>query len=106
MRPIAVADTGARKGPALGDIRRNHRYVMLLNNTLGISVGTSFSKMFPAGLRQFNNIAIAPLTTFSGVQQDSLGDDFGYDGMICWRVSRPWPANLVALEGNISTQDQ
>ena len=107
VRPILVADTGARLGPALGDLRRNHRYSMLLDNTLGLSVcGSSFANLKPALFRQENGNAIPPLTTFSGVHQDSLVDDYTYDGMITWRVSRPYPANVIAISGNISTKDQ
>jgi hypothetical protein len=43
---------------------------------------------------------------FSGVHSDTLKDDYSYDSMMCWRVSRPWPANLAALEGFLQTQDR
>jgi hypothetical protein len=107
VRPITAADTGARNGPALGKIRRNHRYSMLLSGTLGLSIGTNFAKLFPANFKQANGQdAIPALSMFNGVQQDSLADDYGYDGMMCWRVSRPYPANVIAIAGNIAAQDQ
>jgi hypothetical protein len=102
VRGILPQDTGARTGPALALLRRNHRYGMLLSNTLGISVGTRFSKMYPAIFRP----SVASLTTFSGIHQDTLQDTDSYDGMVCWRVSRPYPANIVALAGNIDTKEQ
>jgi len=108
VRPISPADTGARNGPALGKLRRNHRFAMLISNTRGLSVGTVFDagKMFPVKLLQANGAAISVLETFSGVVQDSLQDDYSYDGMMCWRVSRPYPAHVVAISGNIAAQDQ
>lgn len=106
VRPIAPADTGARTGPALGKTRRIHRYSALLDGTLNISFGTDFDHLYPAQFRQANGNPIADLTTFSGVHSDTIKDDYSYDGMICWRVSRPWPANLAALEGFIQTQDR
>jgi hypothetical protein len=106
VRPIAPADSGARNGPALGKTRRNHQYSVLLSNTTGISFGGTFAKLRPAQLRKANGNPIDPLTVYSGVHHDSLDDDYSYDGMIAWRVSRPWPAAVVAISGNIQTQDR
>ncbi len=109
VRPIAPADTGARTGPALGKTRRQHRYAALLSGTFGISFGTTFdaTNLKPALLKKANGDPIAALTTYSGVHTDVLTDaGDGYDSMACWRVSRPWPANLVAFEGFIQSQDR
>jgi hypothetical protein len=106
VRPIAPADTGARTGPALGATRRSDQYSVLVNNTLGISFGGTFPVLRPAQFRQANGNPIAPLTMFSGIHHDRLDDDYSYDSMVCWRVSRPWPANVVAFSANIQTQDR
>jgi hypothetical protein len=106
VRPIAPADTGARNGPALGKTRRNHQYSVLVCNTANIKFGSDFSALYPALFRQADGNPIAPLTTYSGVHHDTLQDDYSYDGMVAWRVSRPWPANISALSGNIQTQDR
>lgn len=107
VRPISPADTGARNGPALGKIRRIHRYAMLLSNTLGLSVGSSFGNLFPAIFKMADgNTPIDPLTTFSGVHQDTLQDDYSYDGMLAWQIDRPVPANVIAVSGNLAAQDQ
>ncbi len=106
VRPIAPADTGARTGPALGKTRRTHRFAALLSGTAGIWFGTTFTNIRPALFRQANGDPIADLTTFSGVHSDVIEDDYSYDSMMCWRISRPWPANLAALEGFIQTMDR
>lgn len=105
-RPIAPADSGARTGPALGKTRRTHRYAALVEGTLNISFGTDFDNLNPALFRKANGNPIDDLTTFSGVHSDTIEDDYSYDSMLCWRISRPWPANLAALEGFIQTQDR
>ena len=47
-----------------------------------------FAKLIPAIFKQADGVtALPPLTTFSGVYQNTLQDDYGYDGMMCWRVS-------------------
>ncbi len=106
VRPIAQADSGARNGPALGKTRRNHQFSVLLSNSVGVSFGSTFSNLRAAQLRKANGNPIDPLTTYSGVHHDSLDDDYSYDGMIAWRVARPWPVNVVAISGNIQAQDR
>jgi hypothetical protein len=109
VRPIMPAETGARNGPALAKMRRTHRSGALLSNTLGISFGTTFTASgqlaarFTLADRQTN---IPPLTTFSGVFEAPIFDQYSYDSMICWQVTRPWPATVVAIAGNLQTQDQ
>ncbi len=107
VRPASMPDTGARNGPGFGKLRRTHRYSMLLNNTKGLSVGTSFSTMLPAQLRQSDGMTpIGTLEMFSGIHQDSLEDGDSYDSMICWEVSEPFPATVCAVGGNLETKDQ
>lgn len=106
VRPISQQDSGARNGPALGKTRRNHQYSVLVSNTVGVSFGGTFDALRPALFRKANGNPINPLTTYSGVHHDTLSDNYSYDGMIAWRVSRPWPANIIAISGNVQTQDR
>ena len=107
VRPIAPPDTGARNGPGFGKIGRAHRYAMLVVNTLGMSVGANLAKkLYPANFKKENGAPLDPLTTFSGIHQDALQDDYGYNSALCWQVERPFPANVIAIGPNLSTQDQ
>jgi hypothetical protein len=109
VRPIMPAETGARNGPALGKMRRTHRVAPLLSNTLGISFGTNFtpSGLIPARFTLDDRTTnIPPLTTFSDVYETQVFDQYSYNSQPCWRVSRPWPATVVAIGPNLETQDQ
>jgi len=107
VRPVAMAETGARNGPAFGKLKRNHRYSIQIVNTKGLSIGTTFDNLQPCLFKLVDGeTALAPLDMFSGIYQDTIEDDTTYDGMICWRVSRPYPVNVVAIGGNIETHDQ
>jgi hypothetical protein len=109
VRPMLQADSGARNGPAFAKLSRGHRFGMKLVNTLGLSVGGDLAKkLYPAKLTTADGVtAIPALTTFSGVVQDTLQDDYGYEGgSPAWRVSRPFPANVVIVGSNLATQDQ
>lgn len=106
VRPILPQDTGARNGPGFGKVARSHRYAMQVVRSRGISIGTDFSRMDAADFKQANGQSIAPLQTFSGIHQDSLSDDYSLEYSLCWEVTRPYPANIVAIGPNLSTQDQ
>jgi hypothetical protein len=57
VRPIAMADTGARNGPGLGKTRRTQRYAALVSNTLGISFGTEIHRAVSRAFRKANGNA-------------------------------------------------
>lgn len=108
VRPMTQADSGSRIGPAFAVLSRGHRFAMKLVNTLGLMVGGDLTKkLYPAMFKTPGGSAIPALTTFSGIHQDSLQDDYGYEnGAPAWRVSRPFPASVVIVGSNLATQDQ
>ena len=108
LRPVAPQATGAQNGPALGKARSIAQFAALLNNCVNgtISFGTDFAAMRPANLTSPSGKAYTPLEMASGVHWDTLEDDVGFDGMIGWEVTRPYPASVCAIEGFIRTQDR
>ncbi len=108
VRPMTQAETGARNGPAFAKLSRGHRYGMKLVNTAGLSVGGSFDKMLPVAMKKGKSVFnIDPGTTYTGIAFGELLDDYDYEGGTpAWRVSRPFPANIVIIGSNLSTMDQ
>jgi hypothetical protein len=109
VRPIAPGETGARNGPAFAKLSRGHRFGLKLVGTLGLSVGGNLSQpMYACAFKQGDGMTkIDPLTAFTGIQQDVLRDEYGYEGgCVAWRVMRPFPANVVAVGSNLATADQ
>ncbi len=106
VRPNAPAETGARNGPAFGKKRRAHQYAVQLEGAQGVSFGTDFSQMEAAIFRTAGGDEISIGTQFTGIHVDSLNDDYSYDSMLCWRISRPYPCNVVAIGGFLETQDK
>jgi hypothetical protein len=72
-----------------------------------ISVGTDFttSGLKPMLTRFKNGTAIPINQQFTGIHRDNLVDENSFDGMICWRITRPYPANIAAIGGHLQTQD-
>lgn len=106
LRPIAQSETGAQNGPALGKTRRNHQFAALLLNTQGISFGTVFDNLRPAQFQSEGGIDYTLLQLKSGIHQATIEDDSSYDGMVCWEVTRPYPATVLAIEPFLQTQDR
>lgn len=104
-RPMMQADTGARNGPGFGKKRRTARYAIQLVESLGVQVGTDFTKTKPVPVATPLGNSPPYLSTFSGIRRETLGDDFSFDSMLCWQTTRPYPATVTAFGGFIETQD-
>lgn len=106
LRPLEPAETGARNGPALGKTRRNHRSAFLFLNAAGVAIGTTFANVRAAIFKSLGGIAFAQNALYSGVHSATIEDQNSYDGQICWQVTRPYPATLLANEGFLETEDR
>jgi len=106
VRPSSPQESGARNGPAMGKKRRTEQFSALLQDTQGISFGTTFAALKPALFKAPGGAAYAENALYSGTFWRELQDDYSFDSMICWRVSRPYPATVCAISGYLSTQDR
>jgi hypothetical protein len=111
VRPNAAAEAGSRNGPAFGKLRRNQYYAMQAVQAAGLSIGTRFDRLDSVlfGADPVNDPGGPPLPigqVYTGIFWAPLTDDNSFDGMICWRVSRPVPATIAAIGGFIHTQDK
>jgi hypothetical protein len=106
LRPEMPQDTGARNGPGFGKTRRIHKYAMRVVNTTGLSIGTDFSNLFPVRFKSPGGVPYSVGQLYSGEYVDTLHNDYSLEGMICWQVTRPYPANIIAIGGMIQTQDR
>lgn len=107
LRPDTIDEVRSPTGPGLAKPRRNHQFGALLSGTQGISFGTDFSKLRAAQLKSpGGTVALTALQLYSGVYWDTLADDYSLDGMLCWQVSRPYPAAVVSMTGFMNTQDR
>lgn len=114
VRPQTPESTGARNGPALGKTRRQHRYAAQVVQAIAgsISFGTSFAsgRLFPAKFtaskRPDGTTPLTPLVPYTDIWSDNLADDYSYDGMLCWRISRPYPAIIASVQTFLMAQDR
>lgn len=106
LRPIVPQESGAANGPALAKTRRSHMFGGLLHKTQGISFGTVFSNLRPAEFRTPGGTPYPLTTLWSGIYWNTLEDDYSFDSMLCWEISRPYPATVLTLGPFVNTQDR
>lgn len=107
VRAVTPQESGARSGPALGKLRRTHLAAFLLQDTQGIKFGTEFAtaKMNEPNFTTPGGTAYSRLTLFSGIWRHQVTDSDGLDSMVCWRVTRPYPATIAAVTPFLETTD-
>jgi hypothetical protein len=107
LRPNSQQESGARNGPAFGKKRLQNMIAMHTVNTQGVEYGTDFiaGRMQPAYFRNKAGATYPVNQLFSGIFWDTLEDDWSYDGMLAWRVTRPYPVTIAAIGGFLKTND-
>lgn len=100
--------SGARNGPALGKKRRNMQAAFQFVNAINgsVQVGTTFPPKYTWNFLEPGDTPYTVLQPFTGVWWDTVDDDYSFDGMIAWRIGRPYPLTVTAIEGFVHTQDR
>lgn len=106
VRPVAPSDTGAANGPGFGKTRRAHQFASLLSKTQGISFGTTFDHMRAASFKSHLGVVTPLIELFSGTYEGVIEDAYTFDSMLCWEITRPYPATVVNIGSFLSTQDR
>lgn len=108
LRPGTAEETGARNGPPLAKTRRAHIYAAhFLNTVTGtLRIGTRSNTLRPVVFKSPGGSAYTKKDLFSGVFQNTLEDDYSFNSMLYWEISRPYPATLLQIGAFLHTQDQ
>jgi hypothetical protein len=101
-------EAGSATGTAQGKFQRSHIVIFRVYDTLGLSIGPSFTELNEVTFRTAANLLNQPVPLFTG----DVGDDSGWDGSyttenyICWRFASPLPGTVVAIMPQMITQDR
>lgn len=106
LRPIAPQEAGAANGPALAKTRREHQFGVLLHTSQGISFGTNFTFQNAAQFQSPGGTPYTALQAWSGVHWDTLNDDYSFDSMLAWQITRPHPSTVLTASNFLHTQDR
>lgn len=107
LRPQTPADTGSKNGPGFGKKRRVARYAMQLVNAVSLRIGTNLNKTKPVPLMKVESGGrkLNYLEMYSGIIRDTLDNDYSYDSMLAWKITRPYPCTVTIIGGFIETVD-
>lgn len=106
LRDVTPQEAGTPNGPALGELRRLHEVTFLVNNSLGITVGTNLGGTFyPMEFRlATRNPGSWPQNTlYSGIVWSTIQSDYSYNEGIAFQITRPYPAQIMSIQGFIQT---
>lgn len=108
LRPGSKEDAGTPNGPPLGKTRRSHMFTAQFLNTVSaaVNIGTVATKVRPIKFKTAGGTAYNRKTLFTGVVQDTLEDDYSFDSMLYWTITRPYPVTILQVGANLHTQDR
>lgn len=105
LRAVDQQQTQSVVGPAFGTTRRSNLYAVLLENTLGIEIGTDFNHLDAPYLKNTDTgVENGPTELYSGIFRDYLEDRYTFDSEVCWRIVRPYPASVVSMSVWMKTE--
>jgi hypothetical protein len=107
VRSNAPQETGARNGPGFMKLRRTNWFGFQVEGAVAgsISFGTDFSSLRPTNFKSKGGKAYNVLQQFDGIYRDAGNDSDSFDSMLSWRMTRSYPANIVAVGGALETKD-
>lgn len=111
LRPGIPQDAGSMNGPPAGKVRRSHQYTALIQNGVSqtISFGTGFASPYKMHAPIFKTAGNTPYMSnelYSGVFWDNLDDQYTFDSMLAWQITRPVPGTICSIGGFLGTQDR
>jgi hypothetical protein len=107
VRPATPQESGSRIGPALGMLRRTDNAAAQLYGCVSqtIAFGDDFDHLLPAILTDKARVELTPQQLFSGVHRMPIEGNHDFDSMLCWRISRPYPAFVISVAGFLKTEE-
>lgn len=90
-------EAGAADGTALGKTRRTHLVGMLLHRTLGMKLGSAFTKLDTVVFRKTSDPMTRAPGLFTGIISKSVAFNYDFENHICWRQDQPLPGRILAV---------
>lgn len=105
LRPDAPDSIAAPNTAGFAKSGRVNQFGVFMENTQGISFGTDFTTSINAAqlISPGGTVRLTNLQLFSGIYWNTIADDFDFDSMICWQITRPYPAAITELAGFMKT---
>lgn len=97
-------EAGGADGPAQGKIKRIHRLIVRMYDTLGLTLRAGTQEQ-DVSFRYTNGLMDAPPSLFSGDQPLAWEGSYDRDGYVYWEQNQPLPSNISMIAAQLETQD-
>lgn len=100
-------EAGGADGPAQGKIKRIHRLIMRLFDTLGLqtTAGNAGAPVNDVSFRDASDLMDAPPSLFNGDIPLTWDGSYDRDGYVIVQQNEPLPCNIGAMIAQLETQD-
>jgi hypothetical protein len=98
-------EAGGADGQAQGKLKRIHRAIMRLFQTVGMTItpnsGTATSEPFRTSADRMDN----PVALFTGDKRWAYEGSYELEGQVAWSQTDPLPSNVLMVAAQLETQD-
>lgn len=100
------SDAGAADGTAMGKTRRINRYGLLLQNSLGLKMGPSFTNLQSITFRKTSDPLGKASSIKSQIYSETIDMDYDFDNTVCIRQDQALPSTILSVFPQFETQDR
>ena len=98
-------EAGGADGPAQGKIKRIHRAIMRLFQTVGMNLLTNAGGTTIEPFRSSADHMDNPVALFTGDKRWSFDGSYELEGQVIWSQTDPLPSNILMMAAQLETQD-
>src|SRR6185312_3317361 len=100
-------EAGGGDGPAQGKIKRIHRVIVRLFDTLGLQLtaGNVGAPVNDVPFRNSSDLMDEPPSLFNGDIPVTWDGSYDREGYVIWEQTQPLPSNVSAVIAQLETQD-
>lgn len=98
-------EAGGGDGTAQGKLKRIHRAIFRLFQSVGLNVASTASSAYPEPFRSSADRMDNPVALYTGDKRWAWDGSYELEGQVFWRQSDPLPSNVLMVVAQLDTQD-
>jgi len=98
-------EAGGADGTAQGKLKRIHRAIFRIFQSVGLKVAATSASTYPEPFRSSADKMDNPVALYTGDKRWAWDGSYELEGQIFWRQSDPLPSNVLMVVAQLETQD-
>lgn len=98
-------EAGGGDGSAQGKLKRIHRVIFRMFQTVGINVQANGQAGYPEPFRSSADLMDNPVNLYTGDKRWSWDGTYDLEGQVSWSQNDPLPNNILMIAAQLDTQD-